>query len=99
MAEICHPANIVESEVQRAKTGPHPKMPSLPPVNELMAFDAELRSIETIASLHDIVEGIDFGPYWNDWALMLASYRAKKLGDNQVMQEYANRTFFTGDED
>ena len=94
LAEMCHPANIVDSESNHALVGPQPEMPSLPPTDELMAYDAMLRTVDSVTLLEKIVDEIDFGPYWTDWALMLASYRAKFLGDVDMMRELSNKTFF-----
>ena len=92
--EMCNPTNIAMSENVHALIGPHPTMPGLPPTDALMKYDATLRTVNNAASLEEITNEADLGFYWTDWALMLASYRAKVLGHPDIAQQLASNTFF-----
>jgi thymidylate synthase len=96
LSSMCDKDNTIRSEALHAEHGPHPPLPSSPPTDELMQFESELRAVDSTPELRSVLARIDFGEYWNDWALMLASYRAKVLGDKVTFNEITARTFFGG---
>ena len=96
LSKMCEPTNREHARMLHARVGPHPAMPSLPPVDELMAYEKELRYVDDVDELVSIVKATDFGQYWTDWALMLASHRARKLNKKDAASRIAAMTFFEG---
>ena len=93
---MCETNNVSTSEARHTRIGAQPQIRSLPPTDELMLFERSLRDVGSVQELRRVIQQVDFGEYWNDWAIMLASYRAKVLGDKVVSREMMNNTFFGG---
>jgi len=93
---MCTARNTIKSEVRHTEIGAQPQLRSSPPIDELMRFESTLRNVDSIQELRRIVTQVDFGEYWTDWSLMLASHRAKVLGDTSTADEIAASTFFGG---
>ena len=94
---MCDTDNRLKSEYLHSKTGAHPHMPTLPPVERLMSFEETVRDIDSISNLSHACESAEaLDSYWRDWALMLVSYKAKSLGCPATAKEIARTTFFGG---
>jgi thymidylate synthase len=63
-----------------------PRMTSEPPISDLMSLEAEIRGSQCCDDLrscyHRMIDSKSIkDQYWKDWATILASHRALKLGD------------------
>lgn len=80
----------------RAK--PMPKMPSLPPINELLAGEAAFLTADSDSQLRADVNAatLNMHPYWKDWLLILAAHRAGKLGLDDLRVDLMSQVTFPG---
>lgn len=83
--QICDPDNMsASSQLDLAHENPM-CMPSPPPLERLSRHETAIRSIGDSASLSSYVESnLCPGDYWDEWSRVLASYRAKILGNKPL---------------
>jgi len=74
-----------------------PPMPSIPPLEDLMATEREIRKCMTVSALTRMTNNINLkNDYWNDWCKVLASHKALKLGDATISNQILCSTSFKG---
>jgi thymidylate synthase len=74
-----------------------PPMPSIPPLDDLMAAEREIKKCMTIPVLSRAINNINLkSDYWNDWCRVLASHKAVKLNDKQASADLLLFTNFEG---
>lgn len=83
--QICSPDNIQSSALLDLSHNKPVHMPSLPPLERLSKQEAVIRGIDSSAALSaHITSNLCPGYYWDEWLRVLASYRAKVLGDKAL---------------
>lgn len=83
--QICSPDNIQSSALLDFAHSKPVHMHSPPPLERLSTQEAVIRGIGDTASLVAHVESnLCPGYYWDEWLRVLASYRAKVLGDKPL---------------
>lgn len=83
--QICNPDNIQASIAIDCRYSQPVPMPSPPPLTRLMEHESIIRQIPDSVALTRYVESSlcpDY--YWDEWLRVLASYRAKVLGDKPL---------------
>jgi len=74
-----------------------PPMPSVPPLEDLMATEREIRKCMTVPVLTRMINNINLkNDYWNDWCKVLASHKALKLNDSKVCDDLLSSVKFEG---
>jgi len=74
-----------------------PQMPSIPPLDDLMAAEREIRRCMTVPALTRAINNINLkSDYWKDWCKVLASHKASKLNDVQASNDLLSSTKFEG---
>jgi len=74
-----------------------PPMPSIPPLEDLMATEREIRKCMTVHVLTRMINNVNLkNDYWNDWCKVLASHKALKLGDAAISNQILCSTNFKG---
>ena len=74
-----------------------PPMPSVPPLEDLMAAESEIRKCMTIPALSRTISSTNLkNSYWNDWCRVLASHKAIKLNDKQTSNDLLLFSSFEG---
>lgn len=74
-----------------------PPMPSVPPLEDLMATEREIRKCMTVPVLTRMTNNINLkNDYWNDWCKVLASHKASKLNDSKVCDDLLSSVKFEG---
>ncbi len=72
-------------------------MPSIPPLDDLMAAEREIKKCMTVPVLSRAINNINLkSDYWNDWCRVLASHKAIKLNDEQACNELLSNAKFEG---
>lgn len=78
-----------------------PRMPNGPPLKALLAFEANVRRLDTVSLIENKLEAAVrdpelTDPYWQDWCKVLASHRAGKLKDQGFAIKLLQSTSFKG---
>ncbi|MBM3194161.1 MAG: thymidylate synthase [Chlamydiae bacterium] len=74
-----------------------PPMSSVPPLEDLMAAESEIRKCMTIPALSRTISSTNLkNSYWNDWCRVLASHKAIKLNDKQTSNDLLLFSSFEG---
>jgi hypothetical protein len=71
-----------------------PRLPSAPPIDELVRFEKSVRESSDPASVE--FDKSSLSEYWQDWCKVLASHRALKLGDQQTSNRLLSSAVFEG---
>lgn len=93
--QICEPLNIQASISLDHQYARPMVMPSPPPLERLMAQESIIRQIPDVTALVRHVDSSlcpDY--YWDEWLRVLASYRAKVLGDKALSASLFASTCF-----
>ena len=78
-----------------------PPMPDDPPLDELMAFEANVRRLGSVSLVeNELLTATSMGrlsdSYWKDWCKVLASHRVNKLKESTVATNLLLATDFKG---
>ena len=74
-----------------------PPMPAVPPLDELVSVERDIKKCMTIPVLTRTINGVNLkNDYWNDWCKVLASHKATKLGDVTMANQILCSTSFKG---
>lgn len=93
--QICDSRNIQESIVLDHEYARPMAMPSSPPLDRLMAQESIIRQIPDVKTLVQHVDSnLCQSYYWDEWLRVLASYRAKVLGDKALSASLFASTCF-----
>lgn len=83
--QICDPVNMQSSALLDFSHSKPAHMPSPPPLDRMSRQESAIREIGDAAALVAHVESnLCPGYYWDEWLRVLASYRAKVLGDKPL---------------
>lgn len=93
--QICDHSNLQASIVLDNQHSQPMRMPSSPPLARLMEHESIIRQMPDSKTLAQHVESnLCPGYYWDEWLRVLASYRAKVLGDKPLsMSLFASSCF------
>lgn len=85
--QICNQENMLSSAIlDHAHRAPL-LMTTLPPLDRLVTQESNIRSIHESEILQSYVSSnLTPGEYWDEWLKVLASYRAKVIGDKPLSQ-------------
>ena len=93
---------MVEKIISEDKPGNYvdllemPKMPNMPPLNDLLSFESEVRNAKDSADVISAFSKYVFSDYWKDWCKIIASHKASKLKDDVLSNNLLSTTSFEG---
>lgn len=81
-------------DIDQRHSKPAP-MTSLPPVDRLMEAEATIRALETPTAVGNFVAALpSSGDYWDEWVRVLASHRARVVGDPDLARSLFEASCF-----
>lgn len=88
---------FVSGEHSKGYPGEMERMPSRPPTELLLSYEAKLWNVNTVNQvLQTHVERQSIHPYWDDWLTLLTCKRLSKLGDNEAANRLLDATYYEG---
>lgn len=73
-----------------------PKMPNDPPLEDLLAFESDVRNAQDAGQLTSTLSRYVLPDYWKDWCKVIASHRASKLKQDVLANNLLLSTNFEG---
>jgi len=85
--------DILKNKPTACPTFPMERMPTLPPCEELLAYEKQLCDATTSVEIRNVLfkfEHAGYDAYWCDWLKLLASHRAGKTGNVELQTSVLN---------